>query len=52
MGANRSLFIKKAKIRELLREGKDKRFLMGANKSLFIKKAKIRELLAGKIRGS
>ena len=44
MGANRSLFIKKAKIREL---GKDKRFLMGANRSVFIRKAKIRELLTG-----
>ena len=38
MGANRSLFIKKATIRELL---------TGANRSLFIKKAKIRELLTG-----
>ena len=47
MGANRFLFIKKAKIREILTGGKEKRFLMGANRFLFIKKAKIRELLTG-----
>ena len=47
MRANRSLFIKKAKIGSSLREGKDKRFLTGANRSLFIKKAKIRKLLTG-----
>ena len=47
MGANRFLFIKKAKIRELLTGGEDKRFLMGTNRSRFIMKAKRRELLTG-----